>query len=182
LIGGYAEHVRPLLFRLSPRSLVDEGLTWRNMMAFNERYGRIETVVREKEDKDGGGDNRGSRGSSRTRTKHVRPGIMPTLFGRPLIGNSVFLSLSEVADNLPLLNEEVHALPLDADLAGPYRAMEKELTAAIKEMMSRSHGKDKRLLGTMLNVLLAYPDYPYDWGPIGYYQSGGEDGEGGGWV
>ena len=80
LIGGYAEHLRPLLFRLAPRSLVREGLGWSNATAFNERYGRIETRITERS----GGrseDNRMSRGSKST-TKCVRPGIMPALFGR----------------------------------------------------------------------------------------------------
>lgn len=36
LIGGYAEHLRPLLFRLSPQSLVQEGLGWPDATAFNE--------------------------------------------------------------------------------------------------------------------------------------------------
>src|SRR5262249_15441509 len=48
LIGGYAEHLRPLLFRLSPQSLVEEGLGWSEATAFNERYGRIETRITEK--------------------------------------------------------------------------------------------------------------------------------------
>ena len=45
LIGGYAEHLRPLLFRLTPRSLIQEGLGWSQATAFNERYGRIETRI-----------------------------------------------------------------------------------------------------------------------------------------
>jgi hypothetical protein len=45
LIGGYAEHLRPLLFRLAPGSLIREGLGWPDATAFNERYGRIETRV-----------------------------------------------------------------------------------------------------------------------------------------
>jgi hypothetical protein len=46
------------------------------------------------------------------------------------------------------------------------------LTEAIKAMMRR---RDRRLLGTMLQTLLAYPDYPYGWGPIGY-RDFGDDG------
>src|SRR5207249_4780055 len=62
LIGGYAEHLRPLLFRLAPASLVAEGFRWAQSMPFNERYGRIETRVTEREG--GGFGNRQSRGSS----------------------------------------------------------------------------------------------------------------------
>src|SRR5260370_38337447 len=28
---------------------------------------------------------------------------------------------------------------------------------------------DTRLLGAMLQTLLAYPDHPFGWGPVGYY-------------
>src|SRR5947209_600120 len=48
LIGGYAEHLRPLLFRLAPRSLIEEGLGWSDVTPFNERYGRIETRITER--------------------------------------------------------------------------------------------------------------------------------------
>jgi hypothetical protein len=37
LIGLYAEHIRPLLFRLSPRSLIQESLGWHDGMACVER-------------------------------------------------------------------------------------------------------------------------------------------------
>jgi hypothetical protein len=177
LIGGYAEHLRPLLFRLAPRSLVREGLGWSQATAFNERYGRIETRITERS---GGAeeDNRMSRGS-KTTTKSVRPGIMPALFGRHLLDKAVFLGLNEVAANLPPLEEECVPVGMDAELAEAYRKeVEEPLTEAIKAMMQR---RDRRLLGTMLQTLLAYPDYPFGWGPIGY-RDAGEGGEPGAWV
>jgi hypothetical protein len=168
LIGGYAEHLRPLLFRLSPGSLVQEGLGWSNSTAFNERYGRIETRITEKSGGCGEG-NRMSRGS-KTTIKSVRPGIMPALFGKHLIDKAVFLSLSEVADNLPPLDEECIPVRMDNELASIYhKEVEEPLVEAIKEMMKR---RDRRLLGAMLQTLLAYPDFPFDWRPIGYWNSG----------
>jgi SNF2 family DNA or RNA helicase len=166
LIGGYAEHIRPLLFRLSPRSLIQESLGWADGMAFNERYGRIETkiVVRE-----GGNDedNKQSRGSKKSKTKYIRPGIMPTLFGRHLLGNAIFLGLGEVAENLPPLEEQVIAVELDPELEEPYREVEQALMDTVKAML-RS-GK-KNLLGAMLQTLLLYPDHPFDWGQVGYWE------------
>jgi hypothetical protein len=168
LIGGYAEHVRPLLFRLAPASLVKEGLGWSNVTAFNERYGRIETRITERSGVQGE-DNRMSRGS-KTTVKSVRPGIMPVLFGKHLIDKAVFLSLSEVADNLPPLDEECIPVRMDAELARAYtEEVERPLVEAIKEMMKR---RDRRLLGAMLQTLLAYPDYPFGWEPVGYWQEG----------
>lgn len=167
LIGGYAEHLRPTLFRLSPRSLVEEGFSWENHMPFNEAYGRIETKIVEKEST-GGRDNRYSKGSSRTKTRYVRPGVMPTLFGRHLIQNFSFLSLDEVAENLPELAEEVIPVSLDAEQALAYDAIQQPLMDAVKEMVRKG---DKRLLGMMLQVLLCYPDLPFGWPEIGYHDT-----------
>jgi hypothetical protein len=177
LVGGYAEHLRPLLFRLAAGSLVEEGLSWENAMPFSERYGRIETRITERsgvgrDDDSLGDDNRMSRGGSKTnKTKHVRPGIMPPLFGRHLLDKAVFLSLAEVADNLPELEEECLGVAMDAELRREYEAIENDLREAIKPMLLKG---DKRLLGTMLQTLLAYPDLPFDWAPVGY--KSGEDG------
>lgn len=169
LIGGYAEHLRPLLFRLAPGSLAQEGLSWSDAMAFNERYGRVETRISERSGHRSEEDNRMSRGF-KTTTKSIRPGIMPPLFGRHLIDKAVFLGLGEVAHNLPPLLEECVPVRMDEELATAYRIqVEKPLAEAIKEMMRR---REKRLLGTMLQTLLAYPDYPFHWEPIGYWNGG----------
>jgi SNF2 family DNA or RNA helicase len=169
LIGGYAEHLRPLLFRLSPESLVQEGLSWSDATAFNEKYGRIETRITERSG-GRGEDNRMSRGS-KTTIKMVRPGIMPPLFGRHLIAKCVFLSLNEVSDKLPPLTEECVPIRMDGELASAYRdEVQQPLVDAIKEMMKR---RDRRLLGAMVQTLLAYPDFPFGWGPVGYRK--GED-------
>ena len=110
-----------------------------------------------------------SRGSKST-VKSVRPGIMPALFGNHLMDKAVFLSLREVAENLPPLEEECLPIRMDAALATAYRRdVEEPLAQAIKEMMVR---RDRRLLGTMVQTLLAYPDYPFGWGPVGYWQAG----------
>src|ERR1700732_5343796 len=95
---------------------------------------------------------------------------MPALFGRHLIDKAVFLSLSEVADNLPALTEECLPVRMDPELAKAYRhEVEGPLVEAIKEMMKR---RDRRLLGAMLQTLLAYPDYPFGWYSLGYRREG----------
>lgn len=133
-------------------------------MKFVERYGRIDTIYTDR-DSGGGFSNTQSRGSSRTTTKVCRPGIMPTLFGRHLIGNAVFLSLEEVAAGLPALREEVIAVPMEPDLAEAYEQVETKLKDAIREMIRKG---DKRLLGAMLATLLGYPDQPWGWETVGY--------------
>jgi SNF2 family DNA or RNA helicase len=135
-------------------------------MAFSERFGRIETktVVREGGNEE---DNRQSRGSKKTKTKYIRPGIMPTLFGRHLLGNAIFLGLGEVASNLPPFEEEVIAVKMDPELEEPYYEVEQALMDTVRELMRRGN---KALLGTMLQTLLLYPDHPFKWSQIGYWE------------
>jgi hypothetical protein len=79
----------------------------------------------------------------------------------------VFLGLSEVADNLPPLEEECIPIAMDEELATAYKQkVEEPLANAIKVMIKRG---DRRLLGAMLQTLLAYPDYPFCWEPVGYW-------------
>jgi hypothetical protein len=167
LIGGYADHLRTLLFRLAPRSLVQEGFGWSSHMPFNEKYGRIEVKITEKQKNDPYS-LRTCRGSSRTKTKYVRPGVMPTLFGKHLIDKTIFLALEEVAENLPDLDEQIIGVPLDDEQRPAYEIVEAELSAVVKEMVVKG---DKRLLGAMLQTLLCYPDKPYGWPMIGYYET-----------
>lgn len=172
LIGGQADHLRTLMIRLTPHNVVGSGFGWDDYMPFSERYGRIERrVTRGKEKGGGSGDNRCSRGSGTKTTKIVRPGVMPTLFGDMLIKNTVFLSLSEVSDELPPLVETLHPIQMDEELAKEYEELERVLRNAVKMMAAKG---DKRLLGAMLQALMCYPDKPFDWNTIGYWEGDGD--------
>lgn len=167
VLGGYADHLRALLFRIAPATLVEEGLGYRDHMLFNERYGRIEEVICQTDREENGADNRQSSGSVSTRTyRNVKPGIMPTIM-RHIIGTCIFLSLDEVADNLPALEEEVIPVSMDGELAQEYGRIEEALKDAIRDMVRKG---DRRLLSRMLHTLLGYPDHPYGYGTIGYYE------------
>ena len=181
--GGYAIHVKPLLFRLSPATVVGDGFTWEGDTAWNEAYGRIETKVVESEKKRTYQDYKGvwnsySIGKQARKTKSVKPGVMPTLFGRHLIGNTVFLSLDEVAENLPTLDESVVEVEMDDEQRAAYAETEHALRDAIKTMLAKG---DKRLLSRMLMTLLGYCDHPWGWGEIGYYERDDECGQGQVW-
>jgi len=172
LLGGYSEHVRPLLFRLSPRSVVQEGFDWSDAMKFAERYGRIKTTIREKESE--GSRNRQSRGSS-SKTKAIEPGILPGLFGNHLLDKAVFLQLEQVARGLPNLQEELIAVPMEEAQEQAYKDLEKDMMGAVRELVRRNN---RQLLGSMVNSLLYYGDTCYaTWEPLGYYE-GKRDGEG----
>jgi hypothetical protein len=169
LIGGKASHVRSLLFRMSPKSLKAENLAWEDDMEFARRYGRVDTIITEKISL--ASDNRRSNGKSTTKRQAEQPGIMPTLYGRHLIGNTIFLSLKDVAADLPSYAEQPISMHMSDELAEPYRDMEAKLKDAVADLLRRgSH----QLLSAMLHALLAYPDYPYDWKPVGYADPRGQ--------
>jgi len=184
VFGGYAWHTKAPLFRLTPATIVGEGFTWEGDTAWNETYGRIETKVVESEKKGGHRDYAGnwntySMGKTARKSKSVKPGVMPTLFGRHMIGNMVFLSLDEVAENLPVLDESVIAVEMDDEQRAAYCETEHALRDAIKSMLAKG---DKRLLSRMLMTLLGYCDHPYGWGEIGYYERDDECGGGQKWM
>jgi hypothetical protein len=168
LIGGKASHVRSLLFRLSPQSLKAENLAWQDDMEFARRYGRVDTIITEKTGP--ACDNRRSNGRNTTKRQAEQPGIMPTLYGRHLIGNTIFLSLKDVAADLPAYDEHPTPVRMSAELEQPYREMEGALKEAVAELLRKGN---HQLLSAMLHALLAYPDYPYDWKPVGYVNKTG---------
>jgi hypothetical protein len=171
LIGGKADHLRPLLFRLFPKTIVAEGHEWSRPMPFSEQYGRIETKVVTKgkgDDYDNGPSNRQSRGrqtSGRT-TKTIKPGILPTIFGRHLINNSVFLLLDEVAHALPELVEDVVPVEMDQALKDAYTTIADAFATELRSNMFNKGGS--KILGPMLSTLLCYPDHPYGWDAVGW--------------
>lgn len=172
LIGGKAGHVRSLLFRLAPKSLTAENLSWEDDMEFARRYGRVDTIVTERSGV--ANDNRRSKGRSTIRRQVEQPGIMPTLYGRHLMANTIFLSLKDVASELPDYSERPTAVRMSPDLERPYRELEGELKEAVANLLRRGN---HQLLSGMLHGPLAYPDYPYDWEPIGYVdRNGGPNG------
>ena len=167
LIGGQADHLRTLLFRTAPKTIVGAGFGWDDYMPFSEKYGRIETRVTTTEKHDRNRmDCVMGRGQKTERKKYVRPGVMPTLFGEHLMDKCVFLSLDEVAEQLPHMHEEAFHVEMDAELADEYGRIEEALRVAVKELMQKGSTK---LLGAMLQALLGYPDHPYGWKEIGYY-------------
>jgi hypothetical protein len=173
LIGGYAWHVFPLLYRFAPRSVVDEGVKWGQEMRFSELYGRIEEVTYTREREPGASHSHSMGRADTEKRKYVRPGIMPTLFGRHMLGNTVFLSLDEVSEALPPRPmDEVMPVEMPPLLARGYRDIEATIKAVIAPMLACG---DTSLLAKMLQSLLAYPDHPFGWGESSYLGDFGID-------
>jgi len=158
LVGGYAQHLFYILYRIHPRGMLSENLKYSQVEGFVSRYGALEHIRKTKVDVPGLVYARGSK--SHEYVKH-RPGVSPLLFARHLLTSSVFVELADVADQLPAFQEDVTVVPMSEELAEGYREIEGKLKRAMAD-----RAKAARLAGAYLATLLAYPDRPYDNKPI----------------
>ena len=160
LMGGYSSTLFHLLYRFSPAIRAEfenhEESKWVS------RYGFRREKVRTKEDPNAIEDGRSSRRRGYKKSPpRERPGLAPAALFH-LIGNSIFLRLSDVASNLPSYDEEVIVTSMSEEednsgqsQAGGYR----ELSQRLKEHIARSVRRgSKRMLGAYLQALLSYPD------------------------
>jgi Helicase conserved C-terminal domain len=157
LLGGYADEVFNILFRLEPSKMVEEGFEYgeAGVRAFTETYGLLEKVtVIEPTD---------NACSEARVTKRVRrrPGASPLLFGRFLMSLGAFISLEDISEALPPYREEVASVEMDPSLKEAYKKLEEEVKSALKE-----HRGNQSVMSVALNALLLYPDRPFGLGNL----------------
>ncbi len=160
LLGGYADELFHILFRLDPRKMLAEGFEYgeAGLRAFTETYGVLEKVTTIEP-----ADNACSEARVTKRVKR-RPGASPLLFGRFLMDLGAFVSLEDISDALPSYTEEVIGVEMDPPLQRAYEQLEEEIKDALKE-----HWGNPSVLSTGMNALLLYPDRPFGLGDlIGY--------------
>jgi hypothetical protein len=153
LMGGYADDLFNIFYRMEPRTMVGEGFAYggQGRRDFQQQYGVLETIEKVRES-----DNACSRATKKTIQVLKKPGASPLLFGKFLMNTTAFLSLEDIADNLPRYDESVLSVEMDEELAGAYEELEEDIRSAI-----RSHRGNKSLMSILLNTLLLYPDHPY---------------------
>jgi SNF2 family DNA or RNA helicase len=153
LMGGYADDLFNIFYRMEPRTMAGEGFAYggQGRRDFQQQYGVLETIEKVRET-----DNACSRATKKTIQVLKKPGASPLLFGKFLMNTTAFLSLEDIADNLPRYDESVLSVEMDEELAKAYEELEEDIRAAI-----RSHRGNKSLMSILLNTLLLYPDHPY---------------------
>jgi hypothetical protein len=157
LMGGYADDLFNVLYRLEPHKMVAEGYEWgeRGIRNFSESYGVLErvTIIEPEE----------NACSKAKVTKQVKrkPGASPLLFGKFLMELGAFVSLEDISGELPAYREEVIGVDMDEPLAKAYTDLEKQIKEALEE-----HRGNHSVISTALNALLAYPDRPYGFGDL----------------
>ena len=158
LMGGYADDLFNIFFRMEPRVMVRHGFAYggQGRRDFQEQYGVLETIEKIEDS-----DNACSRATKKTVRVLRKPGASPLLFGKFLMSSTAFLSLEDISDNLPRYDESVISVDMDEALQKAYERLEEEIRAAMKE-----HRGNKSLMSILLNTLLLYPDHPYDFDQI----------------
>jgi hypothetical protein len=157
LLGGYADELFNILFRLGPSRMLEEGFEYGDagIRAFTETYGLLEEVTIIEP-----ADNACSEARLTKRVRH-RPGASPLLFGRFLMSLGAFVSLEDISDALPPYQEEVVSVEMDETLKEAYADLEQEIKEALRERRG-----NQSVISVALNALLAYPDRPFGFGDL----------------
>ncbi len=158
MMGGYADDLYNILYRMDAPRMAKDGYEWGGggRTSFQATYGVCEEIVKRKVE-----DNACSSGSKPSVTIKRRPGASPLLFGRYLMESTGFVSLEDIAANLPAYNESVISVPLEGELAEAYGSVEQDIKDALK-----SYPRNSSLMSMMMNTLLCYPDHPFDFRPL----------------
>ena len=158
LMGGYADDLFNIFYRMEPRAMVREGFAYggQGRRDFQEQYGVLETIEKVEE-----ADNACSKATRKTIRVLRKPGASPLLFGKFLMSTTAFLSLEDISSNLPRYDESVISVDMDPALQQAYERLEEDIRAAMK-----AHRGNKSLMSILLNTLLLYPDHPYDFNEI----------------
>ena len=158
LSGGYSSTLFHLLYRFSPAIRTEFGRSEESRWI--QRYGFEEHTIG-KDDGDSVEDGRYSRRRRYRKVVRERPGLAPAALFH-LIGNSVFLRLSDVASGLPSYEEQILLSPMDSEpdsygytQRGAYGTLYDKLRAALADALAKG---SRKLLSTYLQSLLAYPD------------------------
>lgn len=152
LMGGYSTNLYYLLWRIMPREMKVQAMKFGMEMTFAGRYGILERTYVTEDDYNQVAI--GGRKGRLVRTSE-KPGISPLLLTDFLLPYTVFVRLSDIAESLPPYAERVVSVPMQETQRMEYLTYEAHLIEEVKEALKRG---DKRLLGKMIQSLLAYPD------------------------
>ncbi len=159
LMGGYADDLYYLLFRILTRRMIEDGYrpNARGSMApaamsFMRDHGVLKDIYTERDNES----HKTARGKKLSVRTVKAPGFGPKGIHRYVLPFTVFLKLKDIGGNvLPAYQEDFVDVAMDADQALAYQKLAGILTQALRQALAR---RDTTLLGVVLNVLLAWPD------------------------
>ncbi|HAG2283784.1 TPA: DEAD/DEAH box helicase family protein [Salmonella enterica] len=159
LMGGYADDIFFLLFRILTRRMLEEGYKpGRNgslnvaAMQFMRDHGVLREVLSEKNDEV----HKTARGKKSSVRVSKAPGFGPKGVLRCLLPWTVFLKLSDLGHGvLPPYREEYREVAMTDTQHAAYKALAGTLGGILQKALAK---RDTTLLGVVLNVLLAWPE------------------------
>ena len=164
LMGGYADDLFYLLWRLNPNAMIEDGFVYNKNRslgtashAFMEQHGVLKEIIKNKE-YDGGSFS--SSRATRTTTRTARaPGFSPLGLMRYVLPMTVFLKLKDIGqDVLPPYSEHFHRVFMPDDMAMEYKKMQDSLQDDLKSALAQG---DNSLTGVVTNALLSWTECCY---------------------
>jgi hypothetical protein len=163
LMGGYADDLFHLLYRLNPRMMIEDGFNYNERgsigpasNAFMAAHGVLIETRKEVDE----GSHRTAKGSKDKTSVSKGPGFGPKGIMRYVVPYTAFLKLKDIGGNvLPPYDEEFIPVVMDELQAQTYHS---RLAVPLRRILNDSlRAGDHSLLGVVLNVLLAWPDCAY---------------------
>jgi SNF2 family DNA or RNA helicase len=159
LMGGYADDLFSLLFRLLPQRMVEDGFKPKDdhglssvSLSFLKRYGVIKEIRSETVDTSF----KTATGKKSSISTKKAPGMSPQGIFQCVLPFTVFLKLAQIDGHvLPPYTEEFLEIEMTREQRETYEHLNRVLVKALNDALAK---RDKRLLGTVLNALLAWPD------------------------
>ncbi|SHN14465.1 Type III restriction enzyme, res subunit [Pseudomonas asturiensis] len=159
LMGGYADDLFYLLFRILTRRMIEDGYqpNARGSMApaamsFMRDHGVLKDIYTERD----GSSHKTAKGKKLSVRTVKAPGFGPKGIHRFVLPFTVFLKLKDIGGNvLPDYREEFIDVPMSPNQEAAHLKLAQTLTIELRQALAR---RDTTLLGVVLNVLLAWPD------------------------
>lgn len=159
LMGGYADDLYFLLFRILTRRMLEDGYRpGRNgcLTASAMQFMRDHGVLKEVFSESNSESHKTAKGKKTAVRVSKAPGFGPRGILRCLLPYTVFLKLSDLGrDVLPPCQEEFREVAMSTEQSAAYRELTTSLTATLRQALAK---RDTTLMGVVLNVLLAWPE------------------------
>ena len=163
LMGGYADDLFFLLFRLNPAAMVQDGFGYQRgslgtaSWAFMRAHGVVKDIYKQSSRYDDDErSHRTAKGHSVTHREAKAPGFGPVGVMRYVLPMSAFLKLKDIGGNvLPAYQEFFTGVAMEAEQQRHYLQLANALKSELKQALRVG---DQSLLGVVLNALLAWPD------------------------
>jgi Type III restriction enzyme, res subunit len=159
LMGGYADDLFHLLWRINPKAMLEDGFKPSQTgsmsgasMSFMREHGVLKDIYKETSRTS----HKTAKGSSISHRVAKAPGFGPKGIMRFVLPCTAFLRLKDIGANvLPPYQEFFTDVAMTEPQGEAYRKMAASLSRELREALRKG---DTSLLGVVLNVLLAWPD------------------------